>query len=428
MNEVVIDVKNLSKIYKLYEKPADRLKESLSITHKKYHSDYYALKNVNFSVNRGEILGIVGTNGSGKSTLLKIITGVLNPSEGHVYVNGTISALLELGAGFNPEYTGIQNIYLHGTMMNKTKEEIGNKLQEIIDFADIGDFINQPVKTYSSGMFVRLAFAVATNIKPNILVVDEALSVGDINFQMKSINKIKDLITEGTTVLFVSHDIITIKTLCNKAIYLNNGEVIAYGESGPICDLYLKNQNIKNGLTSIHTEKRLQDKIDGEYEKEIAADETEIIEAFKSREGTAKVLVTNVIVENGKKEKCKNFYYGEQITVRVHVEVKQDVESLVLALYLRNRNQLEVIGTNTKYENVKLEKLSTGSKCVVVFKFCNYLQEGEYGVSTILADDIPTQEFYDKVQNVVIVKSSDLTNQKRWAMVGVPMSVEYKFL
>ncbi|MBN3523807.1 ATP-binding cassette domain-containing protein [Paenibacillus apiarius] len=426
MNDVVIDVKNLSKVYKLYDKPADRLKESLSITHKKYHSDYYALKNVNFSVNKGEILGIVGTNGSGKSTLLKIITGVLNPSEGHVYVNGTISALLELGAGFNPEYTGIQNIYLHGAMMNKTKQEIENNLQEIIDFADIGDFINQPVKTYSSGMFVRLAFAVATNSKPNILVVDEALSVGDINFQMKSINRMKDLIAEGTTVLFVSHDIISIKTLCNKAIYLNNGEVIAYGESGLICDLYLQNQNAKNGLTTNYREKQLQDRL--EDAEEIAADDAEIIEAFKSREGTGKVLVTNIIVENEKKEKCKSFYYGEQITVRVHVEVLQDVESLVLALYLRNRNQLEVIGTNTKYESVNLEKLSEGTKCVVIFRFFNYLQEGEYGVTTILANDIPTQEFYDKVNNAVIVKSSDLMNQKRWALVGIPMTVEYKFL
>ncbi|EPY09452.1 ABC transporter ATP-binding protein [Paenibacillus alvei] len=428
MSEVVIDVKNLSKVYKLYNRPLDRLKESLSLNNKKYHSDYYALRDVNFSVRKGEILGIVGTNGSGKSTLLKIITGVLNPSDGHVRVNGTISALLELGAGFNPEYTGLQNIYLHGTMMNKTKEEIENKLQEIIDFADIGDFINQPVKTYSSGMFVRLAFSVATNIKPDVLVVDEALSVGDINFQMKSINRIKELISEGTTVLFVSHDIITVKTLCNKAIYLNSGEVVAYGESGSICDLYLKNQNMKNGLTSTNDGKHLHKQSRVDYGEESLTNDADIIEAFKSREGTGKVIVTNVIIENEKQEKCKNFYYGEQITVRVYVEVKEDIDSLILALYLRNRNQIEVIGSNTKYENITLKNLSAQSKLMVMFDFTNYLQEGEYGVSTILADEIPTTEFYDKLQNAIIVKSSDHTNQKRWALVGIPMSVEYKLL
>lgn len=185
MDNVAIKVNNVSKIYRLYDKPTDRLKEALGFSKKKRYKEHYALNNVSFDVKRGETVGIIGTNGSGKSTILKIITGVLNPSMGDVKIAGRISALLELGAGFNMEYTGIENIYLNATMMGFTREETDAKLQSILDFADIGDFVYQPVKTYSSGMFVRLAFAVSINIDPDILIVDEALSVGDVFFQVK---------------------------------------------------------------------------------------------------------------------------------------------------------------------------------------------------------------------------------------------------
>ena len=183
MSKYAISVTNLDKMYKLYDKPSDRFKEAMGLTRKKKYREHYALHNVSFNVKKGETVGIIGTNGSGKSTILKIITGVLNQTAGDVEVNGRISALLELGAGFNGEYTGIENVYLNGTMIGFTREEIDAKLQDILDFADIGDFVNQPVKTYSSGMFVRLAFAVAINIDPEILIVDEALSVGDVFFQ-----------------------------------------------------------------------------------------------------------------------------------------------------------------------------------------------------------------------------------------------------
>ena len=183
MDNVAIKVNNVSKIYRLYDKPTDRLKEALGFSKKKRYKEHYALNNVSFDVKRGETVGIIGTNGSGKSTILKIITGVLNPSMGDVKIAGRISALLELGAGFNMEYTGIENIYLNATMMGFTRKETDAKLQSILDFADIGDFVYQPVKTYSSGMFVRLAFAVSINIDPDILIVDEALSVGDVFFK-----------------------------------------------------------------------------------------------------------------------------------------------------------------------------------------------------------------------------------------------------
>lgn len=239
MSNHIIEVKNLTKTYKIYEKPIDRLKEAMSVTKKVYGRDFNALENVNFSVQKGENIGIIGTNGSGKSTLLKIITGVLSESAGEVLVNGKISALLELGAGFNPEYTGVENIYLNGTMMGFTREQMDEKIQGILEFAGIGDFVNQPVKTYSSGMFARLAFAVAINVEPDILIVDEALSVGDTRFQLKCMKRMKEMMSGGTTVLFVSHDVNAIKRFCTRAIWLNHGVVMGDGDVDRLTDQYL---------------------------------------------------------------------------------------------------------------------------------------------------------------------------------------------
>lgn len=238
MSDIAIKIKNLTKIYKLYEKPMDRMKEALSLSKKTYSREHYALNNLSFEVMKGDTVGILGTNGSGKSTLLKIITGVLTPSSGEIEVNGKISALLELGAGFNPEYTGLENIFLNGTMMGYKKEQMENRVSSIIDFADIGDFINQPVKTYSSGMFARLAFAVAINVDPEILIVDEALSVGDVRFQTKCINKMKELKENGTTILFVSHATEQVKRFCTKALWIHKGNVVVQGEASEIVDRY----------------------------------------------------------------------------------------------------------------------------------------------------------------------------------------------
>ena len=210
--------------YQLYDKPIDRLKEAMSIRKKNYHKDFFALDEVSFDVGKGQTVGIIGTNGSGKSTILKIITGVLSPTKGTVEVNGKISALLELGAGFNSEYTGIENIYMNGTMMGYTKEEMDAKLPEILEFADIGDFVYQPVKTYSSGMFVRLAFALAINVEPEILIVDEALSVGDVFFQAKCFRKMDEIRKKGTTVLMVTHDMGSVIKYCEK--YNNRAAVV----------------------------------------------------------------------------------------------------------------------------------------------------------------------------------------------------------
>lgn len=218
---VAIQVSRLEKAYKLYDKPSDRLKEALGLSRKKKYKEHYALKGVDLTIYQGETVGIIGTNGSGKSTILKIITGVVNPTRGSVRVNGRISALLELGAGFNMEYNGIENIYLNGTMMGFSSKEIDAKMDDILSFADIGDYVYQPVKTYSSGMFVRLAFAVAINIEPEILIVDEALSVGDVFFQAKCYHKFEEFKKMGKTIVFVSHDLSIISKYCDRVFLLN---------------------------------------------------------------------------------------------------------------------------------------------------------------------------------------------------------------
>ena len=238
MSNIAISVKHLTKIYKLYDKPIDRLKESLHPFKKKLHKEFYALHDVSFEIKRGETVGIVGKNGAGKSTLLKIITGVLTPTSGSVHVNGRIASLLELGAGFNPEYTGIENIYFQGSLMGYTREEMEAKINDIIAFADIGDFVHQSVKMYSSGMFARLAFSVAINVDPDILIVDEALSVGDATFQLKCHNRMDQLRSKGVTILFVSHDTYSVKALCTKASFLKNGVQQVFGPALEVIHAY----------------------------------------------------------------------------------------------------------------------------------------------------------------------------------------------
>ncbi len=239
MNDIVIKAHNLSKKYHLYNDPIDRLKEALHPLRKKYFHDFYALKDLNFEIKKGETIGIIGKNGSGKSTLLKILTGVLTPSAGSYRVKGKISSLLELGAGFNPELSGLENVYFNATILGRTKKEIDSQLDEILKFADIGDFIHQPVKTYSSGMAVRLAFAVAVNVDPDILIIDEALAVGDMTFQKKCMEKIDNFKESGKTIIFCSHDMHAVNALCDRAIWLKDGMIADIGKSEVVISSYV---------------------------------------------------------------------------------------------------------------------------------------------------------------------------------------------
>ncbi|MGA4533304.1 ABC transporter ATP-binding protein [Ectopseudomonas chengduensis] len=244
-NDIAIKIQELTKVYKLYESPMSRLKEALHPFKKKYHRDFHALQNLSLEIKKGECVGIVGKNGSGKSTLLKVITGVLTPTSGSVTVQGKVSAILELGAGFNPEMTGVENIYLNNALNGMNKAQTDKKIKEIIEFADLGDFIHQPIKTYSSGMKARLAFAVSINVEPDILIVDEALSVGDASFGRKCFAKMEEIRAKGATILFVSHSDSSVVSLCNKAIWLSRGENVLEGTPKLVTGLYMKYINEK---------------------------------------------------------------------------------------------------------------------------------------------------------------------------------------
>ncbi|MEZ8695429.1 ABC transporter ATP-binding protein [Vibrio splendidus] len=246
LSNEVIKVNDISKCYLMYDNPKYRLigplinkvRKAIGINQNTYYKEHWALKDLNFGINKGDSVGIVGRNGAGKSTLLQMLTGTLTPTTGSIHIEGRVAALLELGAGFNPEFTGHENIYMNASILGLKKEEINNSYQSIVDFADINDFLHQPVKTYSSGMYVRLAFAIAANVKPDILIIDEALAVGDIRFQLKCLKHMNKLKQDGTTILFVSHSPEQVKRFCNKALWINNGNVKEIGSATEVCDKY----------------------------------------------------------------------------------------------------------------------------------------------------------------------------------------------
>lgn len=371
-NETVIQVQNLSKVYKLYDKPMDRLKESLGLTRQKKYVEHYALNNVSFDVHRGETVGIIGTNGSGKSTILKIITGVLNPTAGQVQVNGRISALLELGAGFNGEYTGIENVYLNGTMIGFSREEIDAKLQDILDFADIGEFINQPVKTYSSGMFVRLAFAVAINIDPEILIVDEALSVGDVFFQSKCYRKFEEFKEKGKTILFVSHDLSSIGKYCDRVVLLNQGEKLAEGDAKEMVNLFRR--VMVNQLGDIQKEKDA-----GKSGKKSRNMKEKLNLNPKVLEyGNGYAQITDFAICDNQEYITNTIEKGKEFSVKMRVEFLKDVKDPIFAFTIKDLKGTEITGTNTMYEGSPVTPKKCGDVQEITFTQKMNLEAGEY--------------------------------------------------
>ncbi|MCQ2520741.1 MAG: ABC transporter ATP-binding protein [Lachnospiraceae bacterium] len=366
--EAAIAVKNLTKIYKLYSRNRDRVKEALHLTRKTLHKDHYALSSIDMNIYKGETVGIIGTNGSGKSTILKIITGVLSPSEGEVIVDGRISALLELGAGFNMEYTGIENVYLNGTMIGFSKEEIDAKLDSILEFADIGDFVNQPVKTYSSGMFVRLAFAVAINIDPEILIVDEALSVGDVFFQAKCYRKFDEFKAAGKTILFVSHDLSSIAKYCDRVILLDKGKKLGEGAPKQMIDIY------KQVLVGQYNAEKKKGKKDGNQapvgvnpeELDYGSGKAEIYDCYIKDENG---LESNAIIK------------GSRFTIGMKVRFKEDCSSPIFAYTIKNSKGTEITGTNTMFEKTFLENVKAGEDKEITFTQEMTLQGGDYLLS-----------------------------------------------
>ncbi len=422
MDNIAIKVTDLEKVYKLYDKPSDRLKEALHIGRGKHHTEHRALKGVNLSIRQGECVGIIGTNGSGKSTILKIITGVLSPTSGEVEVNGRISALLELGAGFNMEYNGIENIYLNGTMIGFSKKEIDQKMDEILAFADIGDYVYQPAKTYSSGMFVRLAFAVAINIDPEILIVDEALSVGDVFFQAKCYHKFEEFKEMGKTIVFVSHDLSSISKYCDRVVLLNQGVKLGEGNAKQMIDTY--KQVLVGQYTAPEAEgERL---VDDEQLRQMAAKGVDGSKLEARNAGKQSGMAENPeLLEYGSKKAQITEYYitdrtgmrtatilkGSPFTIHMRVEMAQRINAPIFAFTIKNVRGTEITGTNTMIEKAFLESVEAGETKEITFTQDMNLQGGDYllslGVTGYEGDDFTVYHRLYDVLSVTVISDKD---------------------
>lgn len=422
-----IEVRDVVKIYKLYDKPRDRMKEAFGFGKKQVHKLHYALNGVNMNIYKGETVGIIGTNGSGKSTILKIITGVLTPTSGEVRVDGRISALLELGAGFNQEYNGIENVYLNGTMMGFSEREIDEKLPDILEFADIGDYVYQPVKTYSSGMFVRLAFAVAINIEPEILIVDEALSVGDVFFQAKCYHKFEEFKKMGKTIVFVSHDLSSISKYCDRVFLLNKGTLLGEGSPKEMIDAY---KRVLVGQYEVPDKQEnndlLQDpelrKATELYRREGKAGDAEATTQEKDfntqgknpstlEYGTKQAKITEYYVTDDRGIKTTAVIKGSEFTLHMRVKFAEHIPAPIFAFSLKNAIGTEITGTNSMIEKAFLESGEPGQIKDVTFTQRMNLQGGEYLISMgVTGYNGDTFEVYHRLYdalNITVVSDKD---------------------
>lgn len=427
-NEVVIDVNNISKCFEIYNKPSDRLKQFVSSgmgLDKKYYKEYWALNNVSFQVQRGETVGILGGNGAGKSTLLQIICNTLTPTSGNITVQGRIAALLELGSGFNPEFTGIENIYMSCALLGLSKNEVDDKLDKILSFADIGDFVNQPVKTYSSGMFVRLAFAVNVQSSPEIMIVDEALAVGDMNFQAKCMTALKRIKDDGASILFVSHDTSSVKSLCERAVFLEKGQLVEKGKAEDIAEKYIKRMRL------LANEIDLCDEI-GAIEtrtcvgKSIVDDE--VTSAFKAKvvgfrygSGTAEVTNARILLDGLETNVIPS---GAEVQIELIVDIKSDCKISVNFNVLDDK-KIEITGGNFSVNAVEDIDGLAGQKYKVTYCAKLPLMSGNYGIRTQIISRRETNvpEFVDVIPDAIIFKVEQQSKNKIWWKVAVEQSL-----
>ncbi|MBP1934763.1 ABC transporter ATP-binding protein [Ammoniphilus resinae] len=400
-NKIAVKVQNVTKLYKLYDKPIDRLMESINPFSKKHHKNFYALEDLSFTIAKGETLGIIGKNGSGKSTLLKMITGVLTPSSGSIEVNGKISALLELGAGFNPEYTGLENVYMNGTIMGFSREEMDKRIDEILSFADIGEFIHQPVKTYSSGMFVRLAFAVAINVDPDILIVDEALSVGDMRFQQKCLRKIEEL-KEKKTVLFVSHDLASITKFCNRVIWINEGKLVEDGLPTEVSKKYqafmLDSNLFKYNLAQSEVNDQLVDNIDPiDPSLDVLGDNEAIIKGIS-------------LFEKNTNRKLTMVTPGQLVRLSIKVQFNRVLENPIVGFSIKDRLGNIVTQSNSYVLGQQINNIYEGKASIYSFEFTfPNLTNGNYTISPAIASG--SQEDHQQhswVHDALVIQVMDM--------------------
>lgn len=397
-DDVAIKVENLTKVYKLYDSPLERFKEALNPLGRNYHKDFYALKDVSFEIAAGDTVAIIGQNGAGKSTLLKIITGIITPTSGSVAVKGKISALLELGAGFNPEITGLENVYFNGSLQGFSKEQMDDKIEEILAFADIGDFIHQPVRIYSSGMFVRLAFAVAVHIEPEILIIDEALAVGDLTFQNKCFEKIKSLMASGVTTLFVTHNMNTVKTLCKKAYMVDAGQIYSAGTPKDVTHAYYRLQRERE-----HARK-------GKEHQKLLSENTPSTKASKISHradtqpgenrfglGTAKIVDFRIYNDEGVESDCLES--GAKFSVHVDIEFVGDVNNPAVGVMFKSVQGQALLGIHTYHGNrVDYGAKKNGDKLNLIFESTMYLNPGKFLLNIGIADHKTDLE-YDNIDS-----------------------------
>ena len=398
MSEIAISLTNVSKCYKRYNRPLDRLKE-IVLPGRSRAQEFWALRDINLEVAQGDTLGIVGQNGSGKSTLLQIIAGTLTPTTGEVWVNGRVSALLELGSGFNPEFTGRQNVFFNGQILGLSREEIAAKFDSIAAFADIGDFLDQPVKTYSSGMVVRLAFAVVANIDPTILIVDEALAVGDARFQARCMKRIRQLKEQGVTILFVSHDSASVKMLCTRAALMDYGSIIEVGQPKEVINHYtalLSSDTPRNYQEILSRRERLEF---NHCQPETSSNRT-LPRLHEYRHGNRIAVIDEVNITNNDNRKVETIETGSQFNIQVKLAANAKLSDLVIGISIRNLMGLVIYGTNTQLLNCTLPQLDREQKLTVKFKLPCNLHKGIYTVTV----GVHSQEglSYDWIDDLVL--------------------------
>jgi ABC-type polysaccharide/polyol phosphate transport system ATPase subunit len=378
---VALRVEGVSKQFRIYERPGDRLKESLTRGRWKAHREFWALSDVSFEVETGQTVGIIGPNGCGKSTLLQIIAGTLEPTHGAVWREGRVAALLELGAGFDPEFTGVENVFMNAALMGFTRRETERLLPSIERFAEIGDFIHQPVKNYSSGMYVRLAFATAVSSAPQILIVDEALAVGDAVFQHRCMRRIKQMQESGVTILLVSHDPAAIRALCSRAVLLNAGRAEAVGHPSDVLKQY---QKVIMAREEAYEAAQPGPETDGEPSSQasaVAGEPEPPPLRFTYRHGDASAEVLSVELFDAARRHVEIVETGEPLTVRVRLHFKRDVSEPVCGMLIRNRHGIHIYGTNTELQQVRLGDVRRGETVEVAFAFNCWLAQDSFSLT-----------------------------------------------
>ncbi len=399
MDEIIVE--HVTKIYPIYDKNEDRMKEALNPFHRSYHRDFYALRDISFRVEKGETVGIIGTNGSGKSTMLKIITGVPVKYQGTVKVNGTVSSLLELGVGFFEEYTGLENVRMNGHLMGLSKTDMEQKIKDILDFAEIGDFINQPIKTYSSGMLVRLAFSMSVNVDPEILIIDEALAVGDIFFQAKCFHKLEELKKKGTTILFVSHDMNAVKRLCNRVIWIEQSIMKADGPAQEVCDMYMSYQiNSQNDANARLVGQYITDSDKSrDIEKDKPADKPSVLQVPRIAHnedvvsGTGKAEILSVFFRDENGGILRSIKTGQKCVYCMAVRFLEDIERPLFGFELETNKGVRVIGINNYMLKQEFKKAEKGKLYYLEFAFTmpNF-HSGDYLITPAVASGV--QEYH----------------------------------